>query len=163
MDARSGGNLEENKKHAAAGLKTLCEISKKDFGIGILVENHGGNSGNGKWMASVMKEVNLDHCGTLPDFQNFKGYDPYLGVEEMMQWAKVVCAKSKAFDDQGNESNVDYRRMLKIVKDAGYKGYIGIEFEGHKIDPVDVDGPGVGHEQADDLVDERGLARTVVA
>ena len=54
----------------------------------------------------------------------------------MMPWAKIVCAKSKAFDDKGNEVNVDYRRMLKIVKDSGFSGYIGIEFEGHDVDPI---------------------------
>ena len=84
-----------------------------------------------------MKSVNLDNCGTLPDFQNFKDYDPYQGVKEMMPWAKMVCAKSKEFDAEGNEVNVDFRRMLKIVKDSGYQGYIGIEFEGHDVSPVD--------------------------
>jgi sugar phosphate isomerase/epimerase len=98
--------------------------------------NHGNHSGNGKWVADVMKAVDLENCGTLPDFQNFQDYDPYLGVEEMMPWAKIVCAKSKDFDVDGNETNVDFRRMLKIVKDSGFRGYIGIEFEGHGMDLV---------------------------
>jgi len=83
-----------------------------------------------------MKAVDLEHCGTLPEFQNFQDYDPYLGVKEMMPWPKIVCAKSKDFDAEGNETNVDFRRMLKIVKDSGFRGYIGIEFEGHGMDPV---------------------------
>lgn len=137
VDVRSPGELEEQKKYAIAGLRALCEVAQKEFdGLSIVVENHGNHSGNGKWVADVMKAVDLENCGTLPDFQNFKDYDPYLGVEEMMPWAKIVCAKSKDFDDEGNETNVDFRRMLKIVKDSGYRGTIGIEFEGHGMDPV---------------------------
>lgn len=136
VDVRSGGDAEEQKKHAVAGLNALCAVAQADYEMGIVVENHGGHSGNGEWVADVMKAVDLENCGTLPDFQNFKDYDPYLGVEEMMPWAKIVCAKSKAFDDKGNEVNVDYRRMLKIVKDSGFSGYIGIEFEGHDVDPI---------------------------
>ena len=136
VDTRHKGDAEEQKKHAVDGLTALCEVAK-DYKIGILVENHGGHSGNGAWLADVMKEVNLPNCGTLPDFQNFKDYDPYQGVAEMMPYAKILCAKSKSFDKDGNEENVDFKRMLKIAKDANFKGYIGIEFEGHGIDPID--------------------------
>ena len=136
VDTRSSGDFEQQKDHAVAGLKALCAAAKDDD-IGILVENHGGHSSNGEWLAEVMRRVDLENCGTLPDFQNFKDYDPYQGVAEMMPFAKVICAKSKAFDADGNESNVDFRRMLKIAKDADFRGYIGIEFEGHDVSPVE--------------------------
>ena len=135
VDTRHKGDAEEQKKHAVAGLKALCKVAD-EYGIGILVENHGNHSGNGAWLADVMKKVDLPNCGTLPDFQNFSNYDKYKGVAEMMPWAKILCAKAKSFDKDGNEENVDFRRMLKIAKDAGFKGYIGIEFEGHDIDPI---------------------------
>lgn len=137
VDVRSPGDPEEQKKHAIAGLESLCEVAEADYGISIVVENHGNHSGNGAWVADVMQGVNRDNCGTLPDFQNFTDYDPYQGVEEMMPWAKIVCAKSKGFDDDGNEVNVDYRRMLKIVKASGFQGWIGIEFEGHDVEPIE--------------------------
>jgi len=137
VDVRSPGNANKQKKYAIEGLQALCHVAHKEFdGLSIVVENHGNHSGNGKWVADVMKAVDLENCGTLPDFQNFQDYDPYLGVEEMMPWAKIVCAKSKDFDVDGNETNVDFRRMLKIVKDSGFRGYIGIEFEGHGMDLV---------------------------
>ena len=50
-----------------------------------------------------------------------------------MPFAKGVSAKSHDFDDEGNETNTDYRRMMKIVLDAGYHGYVGIEYEGRKL------------------------------
>lgn len=137
VDVRSNGDAEEQKAHAIAGLKALTAVAESEYELGIVVENHGGHSSNGAWVAEVMKGVAMENCGTLPDFQNFKEYDPYLGVEEMMPWAKIVCAKSKAFDAEGNEINVDFRRMLKIVKEGGFSGYIGIEFEGHDVPPVE--------------------------
>ncbi|MFK5923663.1 MAG: sugar phosphate isomerase/epimerase family protein [Verrucomicrobiota bacterium] len=136
VDVRTKGDPGEQQKHAAAGLRALSAIAEDDFGLSIVVENHGGHSSTGTWVADLMKTVDRKNCGTLPDFQNFTDYDPYKGVEEMMPWAKVVCAKSKGFDSSGNESNVDYRRMLKIVKNSGFHGYIGIEFEGHETDPI---------------------------
>ena len=81
-----------------------------------------------------MKEVGLDNCGTLPDFGNFGGYDRYLGVEETMPFAKAVSAKSHDFGDDGNETRTDYLKMMKIVLDAGYHGYVGVEYEGRELD-----------------------------
>ena len=135
VDTRRKGDAEEQKNHAVAGLRALCKVAI-EYEIGILVENHGNHSGNGEWLAGVMKKVGLENCGTLPDFQNFNDYDPYKGVTEMMPFAKVLCAKSKSFDKDGNEENVDFRRMLKIAKDGDFSGYIGIEFEGHDVEPI---------------------------
>jgi len=84
-------------------------------------------------LSGVIKTVNLPNCGTLPDFGNFKDYDRYLAVEEMMPTAKGVSAKSHDFDAEGNDTQTDYRRMMKIVLAAGYHGYVGIEYEGRKL------------------------------
>ncbi len=138
VDVRSPGDAKEQKKYATEGLRALCKVADKEFGgLDIVVENHGGHSSRGDWVAEVMEAVGLDNCGTLPDFQNFKDYDPYKGVKEMMPWAKIICAKAKDFDAEGNETNVDFRRMLRIVKESGFRGYIGIEYEGHGADPVE--------------------------
>jgi len=135
VDTRHKGEADKQKGFAVAGLRSLCKVAD-EYEMGILVENHGNHSGNGAWLADVMKQVDLANCGTLPDFQNFKEYDPYQGVSEMMPWAKILCAKAKSFDDNGDEENIDFRKMLKIAKAAGFRGYIGIEFEGHGVDPV---------------------------
>jgi sugar phosphate isomerase/epimerase len=94
------------------------------------VENHGGLSSDGAWLAGLMRAVNRPNCGTLPDFGNFLDYDRYRGVEELMPFAKGVSAKSHEFDADGDEVRTDYRRMLKIVLAAGYHGWVGIEYEG---------------------------------
>lgn len=144
VNARSAGTKEEQAKLAADGLRKLSEFAAP-HGINVIVENHGGYSSDGAWLAGVIKQVDLPNCGTLPDFGNFfidreKGieYDRYLGVEELMPYAKAVSAKSRTFDAAGNETETDYFKMVKIVLDAGYHGYLGIEWEGAT--PSEVEG-----------------------
>ena len=134
VNAGSQGSYEEQVKLAADGLSRLSELAT-EFCQNVIVENHGGLSSNGAWLAEVIKTVNMKNCGTLPDFGNFKvsqndWYDRYKGVKELMPYAKAVSAKSHQFDEQGNETATDYFQMMKIVLDAGYRGYVGIEFEG---------------------------------
>lgn len=137
VNAKSGGTYDEQVDRAADGLRMLSEFAKP-LGLNVIVENHGGLSSNGAWLAAVMKKVNLPNCGTLPDFGNFRvsnteEYDRYKGVTELMPFAKAVSAKSHDFDDMGNETHTDYFKMMKIVLDHGYRGYVGIEYEGSKI------------------------------
>jgi len=143
VNAGSRGEYEEQQKLAADGLHMLCEYgdTKK---INVIVENHGGLSSNGEWLAGVMKMVDHKRVGTLPDFGNFtinrrtgEEFDRYKGVELLMPFAKGVSAKSNVFDEDGNEANMDYYRLMKIVQDAGYKGYVGIEYEGRELNEKD--------------------------
>jgi len=132
VNARSTDDYEEAKKLAADGLRRLSEFAAKQQ-LNVIVENHGGLSSNGKWLSETIKSVGLSNCGTLPDFGNFDTYDRYQGVAETMPFAKAVSAKSKDFDAEGNETETDYFKMMKIVLDAGYHGYCGIEYEGSKL------------------------------
>ncbi len=153
VNAAGEGTAEEVQKAAIDGLRTLSEFAAKQ-NINVIVENHGGYSSNGQWLAAVMKGVGLKNCGTLPDFGNFcvnrtkpetntpegwaktrclEEYDRYKGTRELMPFAKGVSAKSHDFDENGNETHTDYAKMLRIVKDAGFKGYVGVEYEGSKL------------------------------
>ena len=135
-NARSFGTYDEQIKLAADGLRRLVEFGD-NIEINIIVENHGGLSSNGEWLSSVMKEVNHPRIGTLPDFGNFRiendnWYDRYKGMKELMPYAKAVSAKSHEFDKNGDETGSDYYRMMDIVLENGYNGYVGIEYEGSK-------------------------------
>lgn len=142
VNAYGEGTPEEQHAAAVDSLGRLATFGQ-DYDINVIVENHGGHSSNGEWLAGVMAEIDMDNCGTLPDFGNFciksengacvDEYDRYKGVEEMMPYAKGVSAKSHVFDEEGIETNTDYTRMLQIVKDAGYTGHIGIEYEGSEL------------------------------
>ena len=143
VNARSDHQLSyaEQMVLAADGLRRLSDFAA-DKQIGVIVENHGGLSSDGCWLSGVMKTVGNPNCGTLPDFGNFRVsdghvYDRYKGVAELMPFAKAVSAKSHDFDDDGNEIHTDYLRMMKIVIDAGYHGYVGIEYEGSKLSEPD--------------------------
>lgn len=132
VNAAGEGTAGEVKSAAVDGLGKLSEFGAKT-GINVIVENHGGYSSNGEWLTQVISQVNQKNCGVLPDFGNFYDYDRYKGVEEMMPYAKGVSAKSYDFDAKGNETKIDYSRMLKLVKEAGFRGYIGIEYEGKNL------------------------------
>ena len=146
VNAQSEGEYDEQMKLAADGLSQLTEYGAK-YNINVIVENHGGLSSNGKWLSSVIDMVNHPRCGTLPDFGNFylgtwedKGndwYDRYVGVEELMPYAKAVSAKSHNFNEDGDEKDTDYSKMMRIVLDAGYRGYVGIEYEGSDLSEMD--------------------------
>jgi sugar phosphate isomerase/epimerase len=137
VNAASINDYEEAKKLASDGLRRLSEFAKP-MGMNVIVENHGGLSSNGKWLAETIAMVGLENCGTLPDFGNFRirdgeEYDRYQGVTDLMPYAKAVSAKSHDFDSQGNETKTDFVKMMKIVLAANYHGYVGIEYEGSRL------------------------------
>lgn len=140
-------NPEEWVSNSVDGLKQLATYAK-DKNVNIIVENHGGLSSNAARLVEVMKAVNMENCGTLPDFGNFcvkrkdgsyyngeceEEYDMYQGVMELMPYAKGVSAKSYNFDEGGNETKIDYSKMLEIVKKSGYTSFIGVEYEGDEL------------------------------
>jgi L-ribulose-5-phosphate 3-epimerase len=137
VNAYSKGSYEEQQKLAADGLRRLSEYAA-GHDINVIVENHGGLSSDGHWLTGVIKKADLPNCGTLPDFGNFPPeIDIYEAVEMLMPYAKSVSAKSYDFDEKGDETRIDYYRMMKIVLDAGYKGYVGIEYEGDRLSETD--------------------------
>ena len=147
VNAYGEGTAQEVQKAAVEGLGKLGEFAKT-MNINVIVENHGGYSSNGQWLSGVMKEINQKNVGTLPDFGNFclkrgenhacqEEYDRYQGTTELMPFAKGVSAKTYDFDASGNCIETDYNRILKVVKDSGFKGIAGIEYEGDKLDEYD--------------------------
>jgi len=151
VNGYSSGTPEEQSKLVADGMRKLVEYADP-LGINIVIENHGGLSSNSKWLVQTIKSVNHPRAGTLPDFGNFRisgpdarnpeaktqSYDSYVGVGEMMPLAKGVSAKPRVWDFNGNQSDIDLQRMMKIVVDAGYRGHVGIEFgpEGNELEEV---------------------------
>lgn len=141
------GTRQEVMTAGIDGLSRLSDLAAEK-GLNVIVENHGGYSSDGSWLAEIMTKVNMPNCGTLPDFGNFcirreggemwgtlcvEEYDIYKGVKEMMPFAKAVSAKSHDFNADGFETKIDYKKMLSIVKAAGFTGYIGVEYEGENL------------------------------
>jgi sugar phosphate isomerase/epimerase len=136
VNAGGRGTMGQMQAAAIDGLSKLSDYAAK-YNINVIVENHGGNSSIGKWLAEIMKAVNRPNCGTLPDLGNFYEYDRYAGVKDMMPFAKGVSGKTHEFDQEGNETVIDYVKMMKIIADSGFKGYIDVEYEGEKLSEAD--------------------------
>ena len=133
VNAGSRGTYNEQLELATDGLRRLSEKGV-EYGLNVIVENHGGLSSNSEWLTSVIKNVGLPNCGTLPDFGNFPPEaDKYQSVEMMMPYAKGVSGKSYDFDENGDETTINFYRMMKIVIDSGYKGYVDVEYEGNRL------------------------------
>ena len=147
VNAFGTGSAEDVQKAAMDGIGRLGEYAAKE-NINVIIENHGGYTSNGEWMVGLMKGINKPNVGVLPDFNNFcikreggqqwggkciEEYDRYKGVAQMMPYAKGASAKTIDFDANGNCVETDYARMLKIIKDSGFHGYLGIEYEGEQL------------------------------
>lgn len=155
VNAGSSGTPEEQSKLAADGLGRLTDFASRQD-INVIVENHGGLSSDGGWLAGVMNRVGNKRCGTLPDFGNFfisrkknsvEWFDNYEGTRLLMPFAKGVSAKTHEFieqyplstfqmryQDKGVIIETDYPKIMQIVKDANYTGFVGIEYEGDELD-----------------------------
>jgi sugar phosphate isomerase/epimerase len=121
------------RERCAEALGELLDYAK-GTGVDITIENHGGLSSDPEWLCSLIEVVSSPQLGTLPDFGNFRPEtDRYAAVEKLMRHAKAVSAKCYDFGPDGNETTIDFTRMMQIVKDAGYRGYVGIEFEGERL------------------------------
>ena len=148
VNAAGNGSEKEVSMYATESLQVLGDFSK-DYNINIIVENHGGYSSDAKWLVDVIKNTERNNVGSLPDFGNFcirskpnrlsswgglEGcaveYDKYKGVRELLPYARSVSAKSLNFDENGNSIEIDFYKMMKIVKDFGYRGYVSVEYEG---------------------------------
>ncbi len=146
------GTPQELMKAGVDGYGKLVEYGEK-VGINIIIENHINVSTNPDWLAGLLNQIKSPYAGSLPDFGNFteretpktmtmegfmnakilNDFDKYEGVKKLMPFAKGVSAKTHQFDANGNCTDVDFAKMMPIVK-AGitknFKGFIGIEYEG---------------------------------
>lgn len=129
------------------GLKKLSAYAATK-NINVLCENHGWLSSNVPVLMQAIEEVNMENCGTLPDFGNWcvkrkdgaqwgdceEVYpDKYEGIKTLLTKAKAVSAKAYDFDADGNETTLDFPRIIQMVKNSGYTGYIGVEYEGDRL------------------------------
>lgn len=132
--------FDEQHKLVLDGLNQLDAYAAKE-NISIVIENKGGYSQHGGWLAELMHKANSPTIGTLPDFGNFKlpdgtKYDGVKGVKELMPYAKGVSIKAFGFDADGNENTLDFEGMMQAVIESDFRGYLGLEFEGSGMDEV---------------------------
>lgn len=139
VNADGEGSRSDQMKRCADGLRELCEYADR-YELNVIVENHGGLSSDGEWLAATIRRVDHPRAGTLADPGNFVvsreplvEYPRYRGMEELMPFARGVSAKTYDFGETGDETTIDYRRILGIVLGAGYHGHLGVEYEGDRL------------------------------
>jgi len=133
LHPKTDAEIETMLGYCSESFHDLCGYSKA-AGLSVLIENHGGVSSDPDVVVRLMRKVDLPNFGTLPDFGNFpKEIDRYEAIRKLMAYAKGVSFKCWDFGPDGNETTLDVPRIMKIVRDAGYHGYVGIEYEGQRL------------------------------
>lgn len=134
-DVKPSGNAEIDQVlgYCAESFNNICGYAAP-ANINVIIENHGGISSDPDVVVRLMKKVNLPNFGTLPDFGNFpKEVDRYEAVKKLMPYAKGVSFKCYDFSPAGDETMMDVPKMMNIVTEAGYNGWVGIEYEGNRL------------------------------
>jgi sugar phosphate isomerase/epimerase len=101
-------------------------------GMRFTFENHGGKSSNIDFQLAVKKELPSKNFGYLLDCGNYRPKDlVYENIPKLGSSILVVHAKMYGFNEQGEETTLDYGRIIKLLKEIGYNGDYNIEFEGN--------------------------------
>jgi L-ribulose-5-phosphate 3-epimerase len=127
------GTAKDQSSRAIESLGQLAEFAA-ELKVNVLVANDAGAASNPAWLIEVLKQVDSSRCAAFPKFNGFRVGDPYEGMARLMKLAKGVCATARDFNGQGNETKTDFSKMLKIVLEAGYRGYISLEYQGTKLE-----------------------------
>jgi L-ribulose-5-phosphate 3-epimerase len=133
VQAAGDGPADEQLSRAAESLAALTEYADRHR-INVLVANEGAPASNPQWLVRLLRKVNSPRCAAFPCFNGFGEQDRYKGMARLMEFAKGVCATALEFDDDGHETGTDFFRMMKTVLDAGYRGYVSVEFRGEELD-----------------------------
>jgi sugar phosphate isomerase/epimerase len=147
VNAHGEGSPEEIKANSIEAIGELAEYAKTK-GVQIIIENHGGISNDGAWLADLISKLADKNVAGLADFHNWcierengelwgapciKEYDAYHGFAELIGTAKSVSVKALEFDANGDETSMDFVKFFQIMKTASYDGYLGVEYEGSSL------------------------------
>ena len=126
--ASTEGDRNEQLDHATKGIGALCS-ALDDSPVSVLIENIAGFSRDPDWLVALVNRIGAKRVGLIADFGNFEG-DIYEGMGRLLPFTKSVCTKSWEFDEQGNETKIDFARMMSILKESSFRGCIAIEYLG---------------------------------
>ena len=127
--AGSGKELSEPAvfTKTARALQECADYCRDNYGIVLAMENHGGTTA--EQILSLIKEVGRDWFRLTLDTGNFSE-DPYGSIRKAVPLAVFVHAKTYEIDESGNEKRLDYIQIFQILRDASYRGFLSLEFEG---------------------------------
>ncbi|WP_173021370.1 serine hydrolase [Lewinella sp. W8] len=144
VNAHGDGTPDEIMAACEAAIRPLAVAAGRE-GVQIVIENHGGISNDGEWLAELVGRLADVGVGSLADFDNWcverengqlwgapctNRYDRYRGMMDLMPTAVGVSVKAFNFDAAGEEPDIDFGTMFDIIHAHDYRGFLGIEYEG---------------------------------
>lgn len=120
--------LEEAKKNCIAALEECCDYAGKK-GIFLGIENHGGIVAEPEVLLEIVHSVNSPWLGINLDTANFHTDDPYRDIARCAPYAVNVQVKSEVSPRGQRKSEADLKRIVQILRDANYQGYMALEYE----------------------------------
>lgn len=134
----SVGDAAEQLRLVADGLNAIADWANP-HGLDVLVENHDGFSNDGAWLDELMRLADHRRIAMAPDWGNF-GDDPAVRTAHLarvMPHARALTAKFFDFDEPGDEITMNVPALMRVVRDAGYRGPISVEYEGAQASECD--------------------------
>ncbi|MDY3551031.1 sugar phosphate isomerase/epimerase family protein [Gemmata sp. JC717] len=127
-----GDTLEAVQKRVVAAIEECCAVAEK-YGVVLAMENHGGITATPDQLLALVKPVKSAALGVNIDTGNFKTADPYADLTKIAPYGVVSQVKTEVFPG-GKREEADLARVVKILKDANFHGYVALEYEA-KDDP----------------------------
>jgi sugar phosphate isomerase/epimerase len=123
-----GQPLETAKRNCIQALQECCEHAARK-GVFLGIENHGGIVAEAKVLLEIIREVNHPWLGINLDTANFHTDDPYGDLARCAPFAVNVQLKTEIAPRGKQKSEADLKRLIQILRDANYQGYVVLEYE----------------------------------
>ncbi|GAB5405462.1 MAG: sugar phosphate isomerase/epimerase [Aureliella sp.] len=122
-----GEPLSKTLKRCAMHCQTVCDYAAEK-GVFLALENHGGVTATAEGLLEIVHQVDSPALGINFDSGNFKLKDPYAELEKIAPYAVNAQIKVEVTVD-GKKQWSDLPRVVSILKDAGYSGWVALEYE----------------------------------
>jgi sugar phosphate isomerase/epimerase len=123
----NGASREEVEKWIAADIRACADHAQK-FGVIIGVQNHGDFIKTADDLISLLNRIDSPWCGAIVDTGYFKAPDPYAEIAKAAPYAVNWQIKQSPLGvEKESEAPTDLKRLMRIVRDSGYRGYLPIE------------------------------------
>jgi len=122
-----GDTLEAAQKRVVASMNECCEVAEK-LGVLLALENHGGITDTPEHLLDLVKPVKSAALGVNIDTGNFKTTDPYADIAKIAPYGVVSQVKTEVYPG-GKKQDADLAKVVKILKDANFHGYVALEYE----------------------------------
>jgi sugar phosphate isomerase/epimerase len=127
-DLQKGTTEEQARKWCIDAIQQCCEYAGPR-GVILALENHGGIVSTVDQLLAIVKAVNSDWFGVNWDSGNFRSADPYGDLAKAAPYAVVAQIKTDV-SPNGVRQDADLKRVVGILRDARYRGYVALEYEG---------------------------------